>query len=183
MQKRRITNYENYTISDTGIVTNEDTNKVLKPKMNYGYLLVTLSKKGRCKTFRVHRLVAEAFIPNPDNLPVIDHIDTDRTNNNISNLRWCTAKENIANPITRDKMKSVYETQRKPVVGISIKDNSIIQFDSLTSAGLNGFDPRTITKVIKGKQGRSQHKGYKWYYLSDYVSNIKKSNENKADIN
>lgn len=65
-----------------------------------GYLNVRLSKNGKCKNFKVHRLVAIAFIPNSKNLPQIDHIDADKTNNNVNNLRWCTCKENINNPLT-----------------------------------------------------------------------------------
>ena len=61
---------------------------------------VVLSKDGKINSVRVHRLVAEAFIPNPDNKPFIDHIDTDSTNNVVDNLRWVTAKENSNNPLT-----------------------------------------------------------------------------------
>lgn len=62
---------------------------------------VALSKDGIIRRYRVHRLVAEAFIPNPENKPYIDHIDTDSTNNNVENLRWATAKENSNNPLSR----------------------------------------------------------------------------------
>ena len=62
---------------------------------------VVLSKDAKTKAIRVHRLVAEAFIPNPENKPQIDHIDTNMSNNNVENLRWVTAKENMNNPMTR----------------------------------------------------------------------------------
>ena len=62
---------------------------------------VALCKDGIISRFRVHRLVAEAFIPNPENKPFIDHIDTDSTNNVVENLRWVTAKENSNNPLSR----------------------------------------------------------------------------------
>lgn len=64
---------------------------------NTGYPSVRLHKEGRGKTIRIHRLVALVFIPNLDNKKCIDHIDTDRTNNNVSNLRWATPKENANN--------------------------------------------------------------------------------------
>ncbi len=74
--------------------------RILKPcKHIKGYMLVSLSKNEKEKTFRLHRLVAIAFIPNPENLPQIDHINADKTNNSVNNLRWVTAKENIRNPL------------------------------------------------------------------------------------
>ena len=67
-----------------------------------GYEMVGLNKNGVHKTFTVHRLVAQAFIPNPDNKPCIDHINTDKTDNRVENLRWCTQKENLNNPLTKE---------------------------------------------------------------------------------
>lgn len=75
--------------------------KVLIPNTDiHGYKYVSLYKEGKVKSVKVHRLVAEAFIPNPENKPCIDHIDTDRTNNRVNNLRWVTYKENANNPLT-----------------------------------------------------------------------------------
>lgn len=71
-----------------------------------GYYCSMLFKNGKYKCFAVHRLVAMAFIPNPENDPWIDHIDTNPKNNKVSNLRWCTPKENCANPITKKKALS-----------------------------------------------------------------------------
>lgn len=64
---------------------------------------VVLCKNSNTKAIRVHRLVAEAFIPNPENKPQIDHIDTNMENNNVENLRWVTPKENMNNPLTRKR--------------------------------------------------------------------------------
>ena len=76
--------------------------KIMKQsKDKGGYLIVSLyDNEGKCKNVRVHRIVASAFIPNDENLPQIDHIDCNRMNNKISNLKWCTCKENHANPNT-----------------------------------------------------------------------------------
>lgn len=65
------------------------------------YGTVVLCKDGKTSRRLVHRLVAEAFIPNPENKPEVDHIDTDSNNNSVDNLRWVTRKENSLNPITR----------------------------------------------------------------------------------
>ena len=72
---------------------------------NNGYLLLTLKKDKKDKKFRVHRLVAHMFIPNPDNKPEVDHINTDRCDNDVNNLRWVTRKENHNNPITKEHHK------------------------------------------------------------------------------
>ena len=78
--------------------------KVLKNIEEYkGYLIVNLTKNGKQKSFYVHRLVAEAFIPNPDNLPCIDHINTIKNDNRVENLRWVTYKENNNNQLTKKK--------------------------------------------------------------------------------
>lgn len=72
----------------------------------YGYNFVYLYSNSKGKFMQVHRLVAKAFIPNPDNKPEIDHINTIRTDNRIQNLRWCTKLENSANPLTKEKQKN-----------------------------------------------------------------------------
>jgi len=87
--------FENYSVTEDGTVTNVTTGRVLKPDVIWdGYERVTLCCKGVTKRFRVHRLVAECFIPNPDNLPIINHLDGDRRNNHVSNLAWSTSKTN-----------------------------------------------------------------------------------------
>lgn len=70
-----------------------------------GYAHVTLTKDGKHKTYLLHRLIAEAFIPNPENKPCIDHINTIRNDNRVENLRWCTYSENIRNPISYERYK------------------------------------------------------------------------------
>ena len=80
--------------------------KILKNIEDYkGYLEVGLTKNGKRKQFKVHRLVAEAFIPNPENKPCIDHINTVKSDNRVENLRWVTYKENSNNEKTLEKFK------------------------------------------------------------------------------
>ena len=101
---RPIEGYEGlYEVSNLGRVRSLDRfyyrlhkGKVLSPtKDRYGYLTVTLNCNGKSKTIKIHRLVAQAFLPNPDNLPQVNHKDEDKTNNNVDNLEWCTAKYNV----------------------------------------------------------------------------------------
>ena len=90
-----------YSIDKSGQVFSHKSGKFLKPYPNHRkYLMVQLYKNGQNKRITVHRLVAITYIPNPNNLPEIDHIDTDRQNNNVNNLRWCTRKENCNNPLS-----------------------------------------------------------------------------------
>lgn len=83
-----------YFISNIGRVSN--TKKILTPTDNgNGYLIISLSTKGKRKNYYIHRLVAEAFLNNPCNLPQVNHIDYNRQNNNVNNLEWITQIENV----------------------------------------------------------------------------------------
>ncbi len=93
-----IQGYPNYLIHEHGVVQNKKTGRYLKTGDNgCGYRLVTLSNGETRKTMTVHRLVASHYIPNPTNKEQIDHIDRNRANNDISNLRWATRQENMFN--------------------------------------------------------------------------------------
>ena len=121
---RDIKGYEGkYKISNLGRVKSlKDSKgnyreKILKHRNNCGYLYVDLYKNSRGKTYQVHRLVAEAFIPNPNNLPCVNHKDENPSNNCVENLEWCTTKYN-ANYGTRnkrvsEKMKGKYKDKYK----------------------------------------------------------------------
>lgn len=92
---KKIKNYENYSINEKGEIINNLTNKKLKGSFGEnGYHYFRLSKNGKKKMFYGHRLVAEAFIPNPNNLPVVNHIDGNKMNNNVENLEWTTYSDN-----------------------------------------------------------------------------------------
>jgi len=94
-QFKQIKGYENYLVSDRGRVFNLKFKRFRKPAKNScGYFQVDLWKNGVGKTLKVHRLVALAFIPNPENKLTVNHIDSDRTNNFVSNLEWNTYSEN-----------------------------------------------------------------------------------------
>jgi len=92
---RKIKGYPNYSVSDYGRIRNDKTGRILKPQKNTcGYLQVDLHKNGVRKSQKVHRLVANAFIPNPENKRTVNHIDGIKANNFVSNLEWATQSEN-----------------------------------------------------------------------------------------
>ena len=92
---RRVPNYEMYLVSNKGRMMRNG--KIMKHSLRTGYPYVNLSVKGVTRNADIHRLVASAFIPNPDNKRCVDHIDNNRENNCVENLRWCTPQENQAN--------------------------------------------------------------------------------------
>lgn len=142
----------------------------------YGYLKTNLYKNGQRKLHSVHRLVAEAFIPNPSNLPCIDHINTIKTDNRVENLRWCTNKENSNNPLTREHInikshskeakEKMLATRRKnqsyrceiPVYYID-EDGSKISFKSMREAQRQ-TNVYNISRSIAKKRLIS---GIQWY--------------------
>jgi hypothetical protein len=94
MEEYKLSEIENHEVSNLGNVRNIKLNRTLTLRYNAdGYNIVKINNKN----VLVHRLTAKAFIPNPENKPIVDHIDGDRTNNNISNLRWATYSENGMN--------------------------------------------------------------------------------------
>lgn len=91
---KQINNYDNYEVSTLGNVRNSNTGRILKKTCRGGYLTIGLCKNSNTKTCQAHRLVALAFIDNPENKPQVNHKDKNRSNNMVSNLEWSTASEN-----------------------------------------------------------------------------------------
>ena len=92
-----IIGYENlYKINNYGEVLSLRSNKILKPNNNgIGYFIIQLCKNGKRKNYLIHRLVAEHFLDNPNNLPEVNHKDEDKSNNFVNNLEWCKHKYNM----------------------------------------------------------------------------------------
>lgn len=171
----------NYSVSTTGRVRNDRSGKLLKPwKMRCSYLGVTLWKNGQPTKRAVHRLVAEVFIPNPDKLPYIDHINTQTTDNRVENLRWVTPAGNSNNPITLQRLRRTTfksgDANPKTMTGkfgklnpvskpvLQMRDGQIVAKHECARRAMfdTGIDCTSITKVCKGQ--RKTAGGYQWKY-------------------
>ena len=140
--------------------------KILTPRANNrGYLRINLCKDGITKTFSPHRLVAEAFIPNPDNLPCVNHKDENPLNNVVSNLEWCTYSYNnsYGTRLERVRDKQINGKKSKPVLQYTIDGEFVREWPSAMDAERNGgFSSACIYMCCKGKI--KKHQGCIWRY-------------------
>ena len=167
---KAIAGYEGlYEVSDQGRVkslnyNHTGTEKILKPMKNtHGYLQIYLCKDGHVKTLKVHRLVAEAFIQNPNNLATVNHKDEVKTNNVASNLEWMSVKDNI-NYGTRNKR--VAESLSKKVQMFDKSTGELLAtFPSTHEAErVTGINQGSISLCCLGKLKSAG--GYVWKYLT-----------------
>lgn len=100
---KTVPDFENYLVSNLGNVLNQKYNRYKKPtKCQNGYWSIGLSKNGKYKFWLLHRLVAITFLPNPQNKPQVNHINSDKKDNSVQNLEWVTSKENNIHSVARD---------------------------------------------------------------------------------
>ena len=142
--------YTDYLITEEGDVYSTKYGKLKKKKQctdTRGYKILALYNNGKRKTYKVHRLVAQTYIPNPDNLPQVNHIDEDKTNNNVSNLEWCNNQYNTEYSFAKSYIvENVRTGERQTMHNL----NAFCRQLGLSPGNL--FNTQTRIK---------QHKGYK----------------------
>jgi hypothetical protein len=161
---KKIKGFEDYSININGDVRNDKTSKILKPMISTsGYVFFHLVKDKKKYTKYLHRLIGEAFIPNPCNLPQIDHIDGNKHNNDISNLHWVSVSENR----TAYGNEQRAENRKRKVLAENVNGEKIV-FDSRKSLAEHfGCHP---SKVKYGCQYfKGSKKGWIFYKVEDIV--------------
>lgn len=164
---KNIKNYEGlYQISNYGNIKNFKNNKIISGYYDKdGYKRICLYKKENNKEKRyypfIHRLVAQAFIPNPNNYPIINHKNEIKDDNIVSNLEWCTIKYNNN---YGNRNKKIREKRIKKVAQYSLDMKLIKKYNSITEASKEAnASTSQISKCCKGKFKTA--KGYKWKYI------------------
>ena len=194
-----IPNYEGlYQVSNLGRVKSNHNGRGHKPKIltnipRNGYVSVLLCKNKSQKNVFVHRLVAECFVPNPENKPCVNHIDGNKSNPRSSNLEWCTQKENIAHAINTGlinprKPKRAYSCSKnhnekcyKPIYQFDVDGNFIKKWNSCGDiCDYYGIKDSHIYDCISGKYHSAY--GYVWSKTPNIVV-VKKSKISKKQNN
>ena len=169
---------ELYQVSNFGRVKSLNYNhtnqeQILKPSTNkQGYQLVALYKDGKPKWFSVHRLVAMAFIPNPNDYEQVNHIDEVKTNNHVSNLEWCDCKYNNNYGTRNEKASKALSGKlgkehhlSKQVIQLTLDGEVVRKWDCTMDIKRElGYHNQSISKCCRGKL-KSAH-GYKWQYVN-----------------
>ena len=159
-----------YKVSNLGKILslnykNTGKSKLMTPfQEKNGYLRVGFWKNGEYKKCLVHRLVAFAFLPNPENLSEINHIDQNKENNRVENLEWCDRKynNNYGSHNERNAKARINGKLSKRVLQLSLDGYLIKEWESTAKCGRNGFSQGAVAACCRGE--RKTHKGFRFMY-------------------
>ena len=161
-----------YEVSNWGRVkshlycnSQKTSERILVPEHTLnGYYRVTLCKGGKVKKHSIHRLVAEAFILNPSNFPVVNHKDENKRNNYFGNLEWCDQTYNLAYGTRVERIS-------KRVVQLDKQGNFVAEYKSILEASrLTGVVQSSICKCCQHKPGHYSAGGFIWIYKDEYLN-------------
>lgn len=169
---RTIPDYPKYQASNDGLIRNKSTKYELSQFICNGYRMTSMWMNGKPKNVYVHRLVALAFIPNPDGLPMINHKDESRTNNHIENLEWCDAKYNCNYGTCRERNSRTNKERYRslghtPIQQLS-KSGELIRTWGCASEICEalGINPGQMSHTLHSDKLRICHSFY-WVYESE----------------
>lgn len=154
-------------VSNRGRVkSNLRDGRILKQQTdNKGYKRVRVTLDGVKRGYKVHRLVATAFVPNPNGLPQVNHIDGNKDNNNVANLEWVTSSENTIHAIYNGRL-AAWGNASKPIIATELSTGKTIRYNTISQAE-RALNTRHITDVLKGK--RNSAKGYTFEYQKEVI--------------
>lgn len=155
----KIDGFEKYEVSNLGKVRNIKSGIMLKPWITKdGYLRHCLYKHNKQKKLLLHRIIATTFIDNPEGKPCVNHIDENKLNNDLSNLEWCTERENA---VHGTRIKRIAEKLSKKVIQLDLNDNVLKEFESMHQAEREtGVSVSSISNCCNGR--RKSAGGFKW---------------------
>ena len=176
-----IENYEGlYKVTNQGRVYSLISKKFLKPQSDKGYLRVHLYKNNKQKNYKVHRLVANAFIPNPMNLPEVNHINEVKSDNRVSNLEWCSASYNCrygartARMMQHPNWKATREkcgTPKKAVLQFTKDGKFVAEYPStIEAARQTSINQGNISNCCNGRKSYKSAGKYVWRYKEEEVA-------------
>lgn len=173
---REIQEFPNYSVSNFGNIKNNKTNKVLKLNLKGGYYNISLINENGQKSFKVHRLVALAFISNPENKSDVNHEDKNKINNNVTNLTWMTRKENNQHK----SLGLVYKSNKnKPIIRLNLNNDILDNYNSIEDAGQWAFENKLTKTSHNGRNAigncvnglSNSAYGFKWKYKDNSLEN------------
>lgn len=164
---KKISDYP-YSVSDTGLVRNDRTGRILRRQINpHGYYIIRLSVECKPTTFLVHRLVANAFIPNPNDYPEVNHIDGNTLNASADNLEWCSRSMNMRHRIdvlgykhSRQTIEKIASALRKPIVCV---ETGTVYNSVAEASNLLNLDDSNISACALGKRHTCGGFHWRWH--------------------
>ena len=152
---REVVGFPGYRVSRYGEILNSAGRRIAVHTNRRGYVITCL---GYGKSVKIHRVVAMAWIPNPEGHPQVNHIDGNKSNNSVHNLEWVSNSQNIAHAFAN----GLHPNPEKPVIGVCLETGAGVWAKSQHAVGHFGFKYRSVNNCLRGRA--KSHRGYAWGY-------------------